>query len=152
MKLALDIYQDITPQVQLNIEFPQIKSKMPHTSQSITSSVKISLQNQTFERTQNDNSKICVYSVNNVASGFLLEDFGAYYSNLSLDISLQKDYLTDLLVTQVRIDNISLRTQASYDFATIHLEEESIYRSILLQGKKVKFSSSLNKVTLHCFF
>lgn len=92
MKLAMDIYQDITPQVQLNIEFPQIKSKMPHTSQSITSSVKISLQNQTFERTQNGKSKVCVDSVNNVASGFLLEDFGAYYSNLSLDILMQKDY------------------------------------------------------------
>ena len=79
MKLSVHIHQYVTPQVQLNIEFPRIKSKMYHTSQSVTSLVKI----------------------NNVDSGFHLEEFGAQDSNLSLDISMQKDYPTDLLVTQV---------------------------------------------------
>ena len=106
MKLTSDTPQYINPQVQLNIEFPQTKSRICCSSKSIKFVVKISPANHSLARTKNYYTPICTVFVMNVSSGVLLEDF---------------------------------RSQASYDFATVHLEELSIHHPCLQsQGKKVK--------------
>ena len=75
MKLTSDSSWYINPQVQLNIEFPQTKSRICCTNEWINSVVKISLANHSLVRTKDYYTPLCTVSVMNVSSGVLLEDF-----------------------------------------------------------------------------